>query len=47
MRTIRIVEHISLDGVIQHENDENFVHGAWTTPYRTSAGLGADQSIRQ
>lgn len=41
MRTIRIVEHISLDGVIQHENDENFVHGAWTTPYRTSAGLEA------
>jgi len=41
MRKIRIFEHISLDGVIQHEEDENFKHGAWTTPYRTQAGLAA------
>ena len=41
MRTIRILEHISLDGVIQHENDENFAHGNWTTPYRSQAGLEA------
>ncbi|SFC12530.1 dihydrofolate reductase family protein [Spirosoma endophyticum] len=41
MRTIRIIEHISLDGVIQHENDENFAYGDWTTPYRSPAGLEA------
>jgi dihydrofolate reductase len=41
MRTIRIIEHTSLDGVIQHENDENFAHGDWTTPYRSPAGLEA------
>jgi len=41
MRKIRIMEHISLDGVIQHENDEGFAHGNWTTPYRTPAGLAA------
>ena len=41
MRKVRIMEHISLDGVIQHENDENFAHGNWTTPYRTPAGLAA------
>jgi dihydrofolate reductase len=41
MRKIRILEHISLDGVIQHENGEGFAHGGWTTPYRTPAGLEA------
>jgi len=35
------MEHISLDGVIQHENDEDFAHGNWTTPYRSPAGLAA------
>jgi dihydrofolate reductase len=34
MRKIRIMEHISLDGVI----DEN---GGWTAPYRSPAGLDA------
>jgi dihydrofolate reductase len=37
MRKIRIFEHISLDGVIEH--DDGYAHGAWTTPYRTPAGL--------
>ena len=37
MRKIRIFEHISLDGVIEHEGD--YAYGAWTTPYRTPAGL--------
>lgn len=37
MRKIRIFEHISLDGVIEH--DDGFAYGAWTTPYRTPAGL--------
>ena len=41
MRKIRILEHISLDGVIQHENDENFAHGNWQAAYRTPAGLEA------
>ena len=41
MRKIRIMEHISLDGVIQHEDGEGFKHGNWTAPYRTPAGLEA------
>jgi dihydrofolate reductase len=42
MRTIRIIEHISLDGVIQvtSEND-GFPYENWTAPYRTPAGLEA------
>ena len=39
MRKIRIFEHISLDGVIEH--DDGYEYGAWTTPYRTPAGLAA------
>jgi dihydrofolate reductase len=35
------MEHVSLDGVIQHETSEDFTHGDWTTPYRTPAGLEA------
>ncbi len=36
MRKIRIMEHISLDGVIQHSADENdFPYSDWTAPYRT------------
>jgi dihydrofolate reductase len=41
MRKLRIMEHISLDGVIQHEVGDGFAHGSWTTPYRTPAGLAA------
>jgi dihydrofolate reductase len=37
MRKIRIFEHISLDGVIEH--DKNYAYGGWTTPYRTPAGM--------
>lgn len=37
MRNIRIIEHISLDGVIEH--DHGYQYGAWTTSYRTPAGL--------
>lgn len=40
-RTIRILEHISLDGVIQHENGGGFLHGGWTLAYRTPEGLEA------
>lgn len=42
MRQLRIFEHISLDGVIQHSRDENnFPYGDWTTPYRSPAGRDA------
>jgi dihydrofolate reductase len=37
MRKIRIFEHTSLDGVIEH--DDGYAYGAWTAPYRTPAGL--------
>jgi dihydrofolate reductase len=39
MRKLRIFEHISLDGVIEH--DDGYAYGAWTTPYRSPAGLAA------
>jgi dihydrofolate reductase len=39
MRKLRIVEHISLDGVIQHSADgDNFPYTDWTGPYRSPAG---------
>ena len=45
MRKIRIIEHISLDGVIQapggRNEDGDFAHGGWTAPYRTPAGAEA------
>jgi dihydrofolate reductase len=46
MGTIRIMEHISLDGVIQPpggrgEDGEDYGHGGWTAPYRSPAGLQA------
>ena len=37
MRKLKIIEHISLDGVIQVSGD--FPYGDWTAPYRTPAGL--------
>ncbi len=41
MRKLKIIEHISLDGVIQHGQDGDFPHGDWTAPYRTPAGREA------
>jgi dihydrofolate reductase len=39
MRKLRIFEHISLDGVIQHSvDDDDFPYPEWTAPYRTPAG---------
>jgi dihydrofolate reductase len=39
MRKLKIVEHISLDGVIQHTADDgDFPYSDWTAPYRTPAG---------
>lgn len=42
MKKLRIMEHISLDGVIQHSADDNdFPYSDWTAPYRTPAGRDA------
>jgi hypothetical protein len=43
MRKIRIIEHISLDGVIQapggqDDGGEDNAHGGWAAPYRSAAG---------
>ena len=36
MRKLKIIEHISLDGVIQHSaDDDDFPYSDWTAPYRT------------
>lgn len=44
MRTIRIFEHISLDGVIAPggpDEDSAWANGEWTAPYRNAAGAEA------
>jgi dihydrofolate reductase len=41
MRKLRIMEHISLDGVIQSSGEDNFPYSDWTMPYRTPAGRDA------
>lgn len=42
MRKLKIIEHISLDGVIQVSSDDgDFPYGDWTAPYRTPAGRDA------
>jgi dihydrofolate reductase len=38
MRKLRIIEHISLDGVIQQSVDPNFPYGDWKAWYRSPAG---------
>lgn len=41
MRTIRIAEHISLDGIIQPErpaDTSEYANGGWTAPYRSPEG---------
>jgi Dihydrofolate reductase len=38
MRKLRIMEHISLDGVIQASGEDDFPCADWTAPYRTPAG---------
>lgn len=39
MRALRIIEHISLDGVIQvSQDDGDFPYGDWKAPYRSPAG---------
>lgn len=42
MRKLKIMEHMSLDGVIQissRPDDSEFPYGDWTAPYRSPAGL--------
>src|SRR4051812_17348400 len=42
MRKLKIMEHISLDGVIHHSADgDDFPYSDWTAPYRTPAGRDA------
>src|ERR1700722_1140725 len=41
MRKIRIMEHVSLDGVISPPGDSDFAQGGWSVPYRTPAGAAA------
>lgn len=42
MRKLRLFEHVSLDGVIQHSDDgDGFPHGDWTAPYRSPEGRDA------
>ena len=42
MRKLKIIEHISLDGVIQVSGDDgDFPYGDWTAPYRTPVGRDA------
>jgi dihydrofolate reductase len=39
MKKLKIIEHISLDGVIQVSgDDDDFPYGDWTAPYRTPEG---------
>ena len=37
MRKLKIIEHMSLDGIIEHDGD--YEYAAWTTPYRSPAGM--------
>lgn len=47
MRKLKIIEHISLDGVIQHSaDDDDFPHGDWTAPYRSPAGRDAVLAVQ-
>ena len=43
MRKLRIIEHVSLDGVMQVSADDgdDFPYGNWTEPYRTPEGRDA------
>ena len=38
MRKLKIMAHISLDGVIQTSGEDGFPYADWTVPYRTPAG---------
>jgi hypothetical protein len=38
MRKLKIIEHVSLDGVMQSSGEDGFPYPDWTAPYRTPAG---------
>lgn len=38
MRTIRMMQHISLDGVIAPPGDDDYANGGWMAPYRNPEG---------
>jgi hypothetical protein len=38
MRKLKIMEHISLDGVIQASCEDDFPYADWSVPYRPPAG---------
>ena len=49
MRKLRILEHISMDGVIQVRGsgeDADYPYGDWTAPYRSPAGRDAVLAAR-
>ena len=41
MKTLKIMAHISLDGVMQSSAEDGFPYADWTAPYRTPAGRDA------
>ena len=41
MRKIRMMEHISLDGVIAPPGDDDYANGGWTAAYRSPDGAAA------
>lgn len=41
MRKIRMMEHISLDGVIAPPGDDDYANGGWSAPYRSPDGAAA------
>ena len=41
MRKLKIIEHISLDGVMQSSGEDGFPYVDWTAPYRSPAGRDA------
>ncbi len=44
MRTIRVAQHVSLDGIIQPAEPANapaYIHGGWMVSYRTPEGAAA------
>jgi dihydrofolate reductase len=38
MKKLKIIEHISLDGVIEASGEDDFPYADWTAAYRTPAG---------
>ena len=47
MRPLKIIEHISLDGVIQNTaDDDEFPYSDWSSPYRTPAGRDAVLAVQ-